>query len=647
MSGTTDDVTIRIKMSNIASFVSDVKAGILSIDDFGKQVEKTGTRVKDAVAKKSGGFNMMDAVVGRMRYAMAGVVLQLPMFAAQIARSAVSSIASFQQVEVAYTNMLGSKGKADEQIKRLQNFANYTPFQFYGDEGIAKMAQQLEAVGVSASALVGKDGRTGGILGALGDATASIGGTGADMSTAVRDIVTMITRGKLTGMEVRDLSTHGVMISKYLEEQFHLTPAQLEKVIAKGKVTANTAIAAIVKGVESSKAANAMKVQSQTLNGLLTTLKDEWAQLQVNVLMPYLPTMTRWMKDLVDFVGEPTTVKRVQDFFTSVGGGIGQIYDALTSKGVERLLGDLWSAVKWVFNTSLHVSSGLLDFVNTMTGNPTKGKTVADVISQAANSLAILLEDKTFQSAAKLVLAFIGIQKALEASVALMETMAALSARITATTAAGGAAVGAGTGIGAVASGAAGAKVAASAGAGAAGKAAVGAAEKSAGVVAAEGLMGWLKGVLPLIGVGMGGQMGQVDPSKDPTLARLKREWDARHKALLDSPPSSFPSLGSKPLSLDNLSYLQLLATKDERAIPGMATGGQVVRAGMARVGETGPELLNLPRGAQVIPLPRVPNISGRAKDGNSQRPIYLVLPNGDVLAQVVNRANDDAVAFL
>src|ERR1035441_31344 len=78
--------------------------------------------------------------------------------------------------------------------------------------------------------------------------------------------------------------------------------------------------------------------------------------------------------------------------------------------------------------------------------------------------------------------------------------------------------------------------------------------------------------------------------------------------------------------------------------IPGMASGGQVIRPGMAWVAEKGPELLNMPRGASVIPLPRVPDM-GKSPDGNSNRPIYLVLPDGQVLAQVVNKSNDSAVA--
>ena len=41
--------------------------------------------------------------------------------------------------------------------------------------------------------------------------------------------------------------------------------------------------------------------------------------------------------------------------------------------------------------------------------------------------------------------------------------------------------------------------------------------------------------------------------------------------------------------------------------VPGQATGGETTRSGLSWVGERGPELLNLPTGAQVIPLGKIP----------------------------------------
>lgn len=70
--------------------------------------------------------------------------------------------------------------------------------------------------------------------------------------------------------------------------------------------------------------------------------------------------------------------------------------------------------------------------------------------------------------------------------------------------------------------------------------------------------------------------------------------------------------------------------------IPGFATGTNFAPGGLAMVGERGPELVNLPRGAQVIPnhklssmtvprAPNMPNIQGMNGNGSSvTAPVYI-----------------------
>ncbi|WP_309479078.1 phage tail tape measure protein [Brevibacillus agri] len=54
---------------------------------------------------------------------------------------------------------------------------------------------------------------------------------------------------------------------------------------------------------------------------------------------------------------------------------------------------------------------------------------------------------------------------------------------------------------------------------------------------------------------------------------------------------------------------------KESFRIPGLATGGTVTGSGWTLVGEKGPELLNLPRGSQVIPNYELPRLGGQAID--------------------------------
>ncbi len=84
--------------------------------------------------------------------------------------------------------------------------------------------------------------------------------------------------------------------------------------------------------------------------------------------------------------------------------------------------------------------------------------------------------------------------------------------------------------------------------------------------------------------------------------------------------------------------------------IPGLASGGLTTGAGLALVGEAGPELMSLPRGARVQPLPTQfrPDLMSTAFPGNlfnqglndNQTIVTQVVLDGKVVAQAVNNAN-------
>ncbi|TRY27438.1 phage tail tape measure protein [Brevibacillus sp. LEMMJ03] len=57
---------------------------------------------------------------------------------------------------------------------------------------------------------------------------------------------------------------------------------------------------------------------------------------------------------------------------------------------------------------------------------------------------------------------------------------------------------------------------------------------------------------------------------------------------------------------------------KDAFKFPGLATGGTVTKSGWTWVGENGPELLRLPRGAQVIPNYDIPRVGGGSSVTNN-----------------------------
>ena len=75
--------------------------------------------------------------------------------------------------------------------------------------------------------------------------------------------------------------------------------------------------------------------------------------------------------------------------------------------------------------------------------------------------------------------------------------------------------------------------------------------------------------------------------------------------------------------------------------IPGLHTGVQNFGGGLAVVGERGPELVNLPRGSDVIPNHSLAQTMPGGRGGGSMQPqIIQVVLDGQVLAEVVNNHN-------
>jgi hypothetical protein len=80
--------------------------------------------------------------------------------------------------------------------------------------------------------------------------------------------------------------------------------------------------------------------------------------------------------------------------------------------------------------------------------------------------------------------------------------------------------------------------------------------------------------------------------------------------------------------------------------IGGSATGGTALQGGLRLVGEQGPEIVSLPRGASVAPSGFTPaimsssfTVPGMSNGGGGVEVIQLVV-DGRVLAQVVNNQN-------
>lgn len=89
----------------------------------------------------------------------------------------------------------------------------------------------------------------------------------------------------------------------------------------------------------------------------------------------------------------------------------------------------------------------------------------------------------------------------------------------------------------------------------------------------------------------------------DKVVAKLDLPEEIQTKISILYDQGKFDQIYGLLRALDPAAVRQAFAEINGPFLPGMASGGTVTSSGMALVGENGPELLNLPTGASVIPL--------------------------------------------
>ncbi|MHA4844411.1 tape measure protein [Flavitalea antarctica] len=170
----------------------------------------------------------------------------------------------FQQLEVAFTTMLGSKEKADQLMKEAIEFAAATPFSL-GE--VAQGAKQLLAYGFAVETMT-KDLNT-------------LGNIAAGVSAPLGDIVylygTLKSQGRAYSVDIRQFAARGIPIYEELAKVLGVSASEVTKLVEAGKVGFPQVEKAFQNLTgEGGKFFNLMQEQSKTLTGLLARLGDAW-----------------------------------------------------------------------------------------------------------------------------------------------------------------------------------------------------------------------------------------------------------------------------------------------------------------------------------------------------------------------------------
>lgn len=266
----------------------------------------------------------------------------------------ISYNAQIEKYTTGFTNMLGSAQAAQESMQAIQEDAARTPF----DVASLTQANQL-LISAGENAAYSRK-----VINALGDAVSATGGGNAELSRMAANLQQIANVGKAATIDIKQFAYAGINIYQVLADYTGKSVQEVQKMTISYDLLSQALIAASEEG---GRYYNAMDTQSQTMNGRISTLKDNVSQLAglltgnlTNALGGVISKLNEMVIAAQDaykldgwsgLIGEITGLTSVINKAKSAAVGLKAVFDALKSGEIGIFHGD-WDAVyKKAFNS--------------------------------------------------------------------------------------------------------------------------------------------------------------------------------------------------------------------------------------------------------------------------------------------------------
>lgn len=201
---------------------------------------------------------------------MANVFSKLGSAALSAAEGFISSgieyNAQIEKYTTGFTNMLGSAEAAQQVMSQIQEDAAKTPFDV---ASLTQANQYLISAGENASYARNT-------IMALGDAVSATGGGNDELNRMAQNLQQIANTGKATAADIKQFAYAGIDVYGILADYTGKSTAEVQKMTISYDLLTQALQAASEEG---GRYYNSMDTQSQTMNGRVSTLKDNVSQL--------------------------------------------------------------------------------------------------------------------------------------------------------------------------------------------------------------------------------------------------------------------------------------------------------------------------------------------------------------------------------
>lgn len=322
--------------------------------NFGDSTRNTESGLAGSIAKGQ--------ILGNVLTTLASKALDV---AVGFVQTGIEYNAQIEKYTTGFTNMLGSAEAANEAMKAIQEDAARTPFD------VASLTQANQLL-ISAGENAGYSRK---VIMALGDAVSAAGGGNAELSRMAANLQQIANVGKASALDIKQFAYAGINIYQVLADYTGKSVQDVQSMTVSYDLLSEALIAASEEG---GRYYNAMDTQSQTMNGRVSTLKDNVSQLAglmtgdlsngIGMVISNLNDMTVAAQEAyktdgwTGLIGEITGLSGVIDKAKSSLVGLKAVVDSFRKGEISLFSGD-WDAVYWnAFNADQTTKQGKEDW---------------------------------------------------------------------------------------------------------------------------------------------------------------------------------------------------------------------------------------------------------------------------------------------
>ncbi|BDU83884.1 hypothetical protein SNUCP4_36040 (plasmid) [Clostridium perfringens A] len=276
------------------------KAGMSSAEAWKKAWSEIRRENSSGTEKVKRDMNSLAAIARKTAAVLGGIYIvdKIKDYTREIYKAGISYDALSEQALVAWTTILGSHSEAVKMMEKITDYAAETPF---SKMGVDTMAKQLANADFKGQALFDQ-------LTKFGDMGSAFGIQEDSLKEMVRQYAQVQQAQVAYTEDLNILQDRGIPIFKALGEVMGVPVSQVKKLASEGKVTADVYNKAIDSIASHTK--GAMEGQSQTFNGMMSTLEDN-----LSVLWGYLAQ--DWFEGIKGSLG--SFLPKFEEFVKLVG----------------------------------------------------------------------------------------------------------------------------------------------------------------------------------------------------------------------------------------------------------------------------------------------------------------------------------------